>query len=296
MPQLPIIAAPMFLISGPELVVACCKAGIVGTFPALNQRTTQGLDEWLTQIKSQLPPDTRFGINLIVHPTNERLQADLEVIVAHQVPLVITSLGAVPDIVGAVQSYGGQVYHDVTTRRHAEKAAQAGVDGIIAVSAGAGGHAGQINPFALLAEVRDVFDGDLVLAGSINTGADVLAAQVLGARFAYMGTRLINTRESRADQAYQQMICDSYASDITYTDRVSGIAGNFLTPSLQAAGMRAGSVDLGAELTAPEGGASAWKSLWSAGHGVGGIHDVPSVAELVAQLSEQYDQARLRLA
>ncbi len=293
--RLPIIAAPMFLISGPELVIACCEAGIVGTFPALNQRTSQGLDEWLVQIKSALPPGTRFGVNLIVHPSNTRLQDDLAVLVKHQVPLVITSLGAVSSVIDAVHSYGGQVYHDVTTRRHAEKAAAAGVDGLIAVSAGAGGHAGTLHPFALLHEVKSVFDGPVVLAGAINTGAEVLAAQALGADAVYMGTRFINTQESQASHAYQQMICDSSAVDITYTDQVSGIWGNFLKASLVGAEAREGSVDLGAELTAPEQGAQAWKTQWSAGHGVAGIHDVPSVGDLIEQIHQQYVVARQSL-
>lgn len=291
--KLPVIAAPMFLISGPDLVIACCRAGIVGSFPALNQRSTQGLRDWIRQIKSALAPGTPFAVNLIVHASNPRLQADLAVVVDEQVPIVITSLGAVPDLVSAVHSYGGLVYHDVTTRRHAQKAAEAGVDGIIAVAAGAGGHAGRLSPFALAAEVRDVFDGDLILAGCMNTGADVLAARALGAKYAYVGTRFINTLESQAPEDYRQMIVECGAEDITYTDQVSGVWGNFLTPSLDAASLKQdhAEVDLSAELTAPKDGAQAWKTLWSAGQGVAGISDCPSVAELVARMEREYADA-----
>lgn len=192
--RMPVVAAPMFLVSGPELVVESCRAGVLGSFPALNQRTTEGLREWLRQIDGELTDaDAPYAVNLIVHPTNARLRADLEVVVEHKVPVVITSLGAVPDVVDAVHSYGGLVLHDVTTLRHAQKAAEAGVDGLILVSAGAGGHAGTINPFALMATVRPWFDGIIALAGSITTGADVLAARALGADLAYLGTRFIAT-------------------------------------------------------------------------------------------------------
>ena len=298
--RLPVIAAPMFLLSQVELVVACCNAGIVGSMPALNLRTTEALDTAIGDIKSQIPKGAPYAINLIVHPSNPRVQADLAVIVKHQVPIVITSLGAVSELVQAVNTYGGKVFHDVTTLRHAEKAIAAGVDGIIAVSAGAGGHAGTVNPMALIDEIRAIYDGTLILGGAINKGHQVLAAQAMGADFAYMGTRFINSQESEAGDDYRQMILDSYARDVAYTDQVSGIPGSFLIPSLKAAGIDPQiwgqkSVDLGKELTAPEDGAKAWKTLWSAGQGVGGIDDVPTVAELVARLEQEYQSAKQRL-
>ena len=285
----------MFLLSSPELVVASCRAGILGSFPALNARTSEELDEWLTRIKVEVG-ERPFGVNLIVHSSNPRVEADLQVLARHQVPLVITSLGAVSELIEAVHGWGGQVFHDVIHQRHAEKAAQAGVDGIIAVCAGAGGHAGTQSPFALVPEIRQVFDGTLVLAGAISSGIDIACARLLGADAVYMGTRLINTLESAASREYQQRIIDSRASDVVYTDQVSGIAGNFLESSLREAGVDpkgwgGKSVDLAAELKPPEGGAKAWKHLWSAGQGVGQIHDVVSVASLVDQLAGEYRSA-----
>ncbi|MEE9322773.1 MAG: nitronate monooxygenase family protein [Granulosicoccus sp.] len=313
---LPLIAAPMFLVSGPEIVTACCRAGIVGTFPALNQRTTEGFESWLDEIEAALDGTSHpgFGVNLIAHKSNPRLQADLEVCVRHKVPLVITSLGAVPELVEAVHSYGGLVFHDVINLRHARKAAGAGVDGLIAVSAGAGGHAGTINPFALIAEIRQFFDKIVLLAGSLNSGGDIAAAQMAGADYAYMGTRFINTVESRACEGHKSMISESTAADVVYTDKVSGVSGNFLGASLQTAqaAMEAESqsgttaepgddggrkeIDFGKELLAPEDEAKAWKDIWSAGQGVGGISDVPSVAELVHQMQQQYKDALNRMA
>jgi nitronate monooxygenase len=307
--MLPAIASPMFLVSGPELVIETCKAGMVGTFPALNQRTSEGFEEWLITIKTTLAEFEEttgetaapFGVNLIVHGSNPRLEADLALCAKHEVPLVITSLGAASKVVDAVHSYGGLVFHDVITKRHAQKAADAGVDGIIAVATGAGGHAGTVNPFALISEIRSVFDGTLVLAGCLNTGRDIAAAQVMGADMAYMGTRFINTQESCAVDEYKTMIAESEASDIVYTKEISGIYGNFLKPSLSQAGRDPDTgktqsdvqaadktIDLGEELTAPKDGASAWKSIWSAGQGVGGITDAPSAAQLIAQLHDEY--------
>ena len=221
--KLPVIAAPMFLVS----------AGVIGTFPSLNQRTTEGYREWLKDIKARLKPDAAaFGVNHIVHPTNPRLMADMMVSVEEQVPLIITSLGAVRDVVDAVHGYGGVVFHDIANVRHARKAAEAGVDGLILVANGAGGHAGVVNPFALIEEVRSFFDGTLILSGCLSTGRDVAGARMLGADFAYMGTRFISTDESMAQGEYKQMVVEAGASDITYTPAVSGIPANFLTPSL----------------------------------------------------------------
>ena len=293
--SLPAIVSPMFLVSGPALVTACCKAGLVGTFPALNQRTTADYEAWLDEIEGALAPsDAPYGVNLIVHGSNTRLMADLEVTVRRRVPVVITSLGAVKDVVDAVHSYGGLVFHDVINRRHAEKAAEAGVDGIIAVSAGAGGHAGTMSPFALVSEIRQVFSGTVILAGAISTGGDVLAARAMGADLAYMGTRFIATRESLADQAFKDMIVAASASDILYTSAISGVNANFLKPSIRAAGLDPanlpahGKMDMGSE-------AKAWKTVWSAGHGVGAITDAPPVATLVARMKAEYEAAKAAL-
>ena len=293
--KLPVIAAPMFLVSGPELVIAACKAGVIGTFPALNQRTTEGYSEWLEEIKAALgPDDAQYGVNIIVHNTNPRVMADLEVTVRHKVPLVITSLGAVKDVVDAVHSYGGLVFHDVTTVRHAQKAAQAGVDGLILVCAGAGGHAGTWSPFALLNEVRQFFNGTILLSGCMSTGQDVATAMMLGADFAYLGTRFINTTESRAPEEYKDMIDEAHAADIVYTPAISGIPANFMSQSLIANGLDPKSmpdktkVELGKELDHE---VKAWKTVWSAGQGVGSIDDVPTTAELVARLTREFDEA-----
>jgi len=300
---LPIIAAPMFLVSGPEIVTACCNAGIVGTFPALNQRTSDGFDEWLTDIEKALSDVQHpgYGVNLIVHKTNPRLQQDLEICVQHKVPLVITSLGAVKDLVDAVHGYGGKVFHDVTTLRHAQKAAEAGVDGLIAVSAGAGGHAGTLHPLALLGEIKKFFNGTVILSGCLSTGADVASAISAGADYAYMGTRFICTDESRAAMAYKTMIEQASAKDIVYTDKVSGVYANFLGASLAAAQAdgdadaaheEGAAIDFGKELLAPEdGGAKAWKDIWSAGQGVGNINKTVPVKSLVNELANEYQAA-----
>lgn len=303
--NLPVVAAPMFLISGPEIVTECCKNGIVGTFPALNQRSSEGFEEWLIAIKTDLAKFEEetgkkaapYGVNLIVHHTNPRLQADLELCVKHEVPLVITSLGAVSDVIERVHSYGGLVFHDIIKKRHAEKAAAAGVDGLILVSAGAGGHAGNLNPLSLVAEVKSFFDKTILLSGCISTGRDVATAMQMGADLAYMGTRFINTHESKASDGYRQMIIDSGASDIVYTAAVSGVPANFLRPSLEAMGItqdmwdHKAKVDFGKELDAAKAEAKAWKTLWSAGQGVTTISDVVSVADLVSRLKAEFHGA-----
>ena len=293
--KLPVIAAPMFLVSGPDLVVEACNAGVIGTFPSLNQRTTEGYREWLKDIKARLKPHAAaFGVNHIVHPTNPRLMADMMVSVEEQVPLIITSLGAVRDVVDAVHGYGGVVFHDIANVRHARKAAEAGVDGLILVANGAGGHAGVVNPFALIEEVRSFFDGTLILSGCLSTGRDIAATRMLGADFAYMGTRFISTTESMAQGAYKQMIVDAGASDITYTPAVSGIPANFLTPSLIENGIDPKTLPEHQLDMADE--AQAWKTVWSAGQGSGGVHDVLAVADLVARMQQEYRQASEQFA
>ena len=299
--KLPIVAAPMFLISDPKLVLSCCTQGIVGTFPALNQRTTDGYEEWLIEIKTRLDAlsaisdgvPAPFGVNLIVHQSNPRLHADLKMTVKHQVPLVITSLGAVSDVVDAVHSYGGLVWHDVTNRRHAEKAIEAGVDGLICVSAGAGGHAGTLNPMPFLSEIRSMFDGTILLAGCISSGRDVVAALTMGADLAYMGTRFINTEESRAPEEYKEAIVKSSVADIIYTAAVSGVPASFLRSSLEAAGItkeywnQKKKIDFGKELDVAEAEAKAWKTIWSAGQGVSTIDNVVSVSDLLGTIREE---------
>jgi nitronate monooxygenase len=288
--RLPVIAAPMFLVSGPDLVVECCNAGVIGTFPSLNQRTTEGYREWLQEIKGRLNPDAAaFGVNHIVHPTNPRLMADMMVSVEEKVPLIITSLGAVRDVVEAVHGYGGVVFHDIANVRHARKAAEAGVDGLILVANGAGGHAGVVNPFALVEEVRTFFDGTIILSGCLSTGRDVAAATMMGADFAYMGTRFISTTESQAQAEYKQMIVDAGASDITYTPAVSGIPANFLTPSLIANGIDPKTLPEHKLDMADE--ARAWKTVWSAGQGAGAVHDILPTEQLVRRLRDEYAEA-----
>ena len=299
--RLPVVAAPMFLVSNPQLVLACCNSGIVGSFPALNQRDSSGFRAWLEEIQAGLNSDAApYAVNLIVHHSNPRLQDDLAICVEKRVPIIITSLGAVKEVVDAVHSYGGLVFHDVTTRRHAEKAAEAGVDGLIAVAAGAGGHAGTWSPFALIAEIRQFFDKTLLLAGCLNHGHEILAAQLLGADLAYLGTRFIATQESHAGEAYKQMLLDAKAADIIHTPAVSGIPASFMRQSLQAAGydlqrlQDKGEVNYGEKLRPVSDEAKAWKTVWSAGQGVGDINDLPSVAELVARLDAEYRAARQR--
>lgn len=281
----------MFLVSGPELVIAACRAGVLGAFPALNCRTTDDYRAWLDQVTDDLEQgDAPFAVNLIVHPSNARLDADLAVTIERQVPVVITSLGSDPRIVGAVHEYGGLVLHDVVSRRHAAKAAGAGVDGIIAVTAGAGGHTGQLSNFALVKEIREVFDGFLILAGGLATGRDIAAARAMGADLAAMGTRFIATRESLAPEAYKQMLVEANAADIMMTASLTGVAANFLKPSLAANG-----IDLGAAAPAQALGtgrdSKVWRDIWSAGHGVGAIRDIPGTSELCARLLEEYRAA-----
>ena len=243
--SIPVIAAPLFLISGPKLVIECCKNGIVGTFPALNQRTSEGFEEWVIEIKSELKSfengtgkkPAPFGVNLIVHHSNPRLQADLEICIKHEVPIIITSLGAVSDLVESVHNYGGLVFHDIIKKRHAEKAAEAGVDGLILVAAGAGGHAGTLNPMPLVAEIKKFFNKTIILSGCISNGRDVASAMQMGADIAYMGTRFINTDESKASDDYKNMIIESGAGDIVYTAVVSGVPASFLRPSLEKMGI-----------------------------------------------------------
>ncbi|MBX6368254.1 MAG: nitronate monooxygenase [Rhodospirillales bacterium] len=291
--RIPVVAAPMFLVSGPALVVSACKAGVLGTFPALNQRSSAGFDDWLAEIGSALaavPSAAPYGVNLIVHRTNPRVDADLALCVKHKVPVVITSLGAVADLVKEVHGYGGVVFHDVINRRHAEKAAEAGVDGLILVCAGAGGHAGTYSPFAFLPEIRRFFDKTVLLAGAISDGRSVAAARVLGADLAYMGTRFIATKESLAVNGFKEMILAGNAADVVYTPAISGIHGSFLKESIRSVGLDPDNLPTqGQGYKAKVGDEQkAWKHVWSAGQGIGSIDDVPSVPELVDRLEREY--------
>ncbi|WP_438962616.1 NAD(P)H-dependent flavin oxidoreductase [Nonlabens sp.] len=299
---LPVVAAPMFLISGPELVIACCKNGIVGTFPALNQRSTEGFEEWVIQIKTELDAWEKetgkkaapYGVNLIVHGSNPRVQADLMVCIKHKVPLIITSLGAVKDLVDAVHSYGGLVFHDVIKKRHAEKAAQAGVDGLILVCAGAGGHAGTLNPMPFVREVRSFYDGTILLSGAMSSGQDVASALQMGADYAYLGTRFINTEESKATPEYREMIIEAGSSDIVYTAAISGVSANFLGASLNAAGITeeqlkaTGKIDFGKEMDTE---AKAWKTIWSAGQGAATVQDTMPATDLINRMKTEFKEA-----
>ncbi|MED5304519.1 MAG: nitronate monooxygenase family protein [Pseudomonadota bacterium] len=302
--RLPLVAAPMFLASGPELVIACCRAGIVGSFPAKNPRTLDGLDEWLTVIGEGIASPGRrapapFAANLIVHRSNDVVEGELDLCVRHQVPIVITSLGAVSELVDRVHAYGGLVFHDVINLRHAGKAIDAGVDGLIAVAAGAGGHTGRASPFALVNEIRQVFDGTLLLSGAMATGVDIAAAQMMGADLAYLGTRFIGTRECRSQDGYKEMIVESSLSDIVETDRVSGVNASFLAPSLADAGLHEGNgvtaeleiASEPADARDEQGEKRAWRDIWSAGQGVGSIKDLPGVDELVSRLEAEYYDA-----
>jgi len=301
--SIPVVMAPMFLVSGPEIVISGCKKGIVGTFPALNQRTSEGLEQWLIEITEALnafesetgKKAAPFGVNLIVHESNPRLQADLALCVKYKVPLVITALGALKDVVDVVHNYGGIVFHDVTTKRHGEKAASAGVDGLIAVSGGAGGHAGSLNPFALVEDIRSFWDKTILLGGCINKGNQVRAAELMGADLAYIGTRFINTLESKAPQGHKDLIVESKSTDIVYTPAVTGVNSNFIKQSLKDSGydmqalLNTGDVNFGKKLT-PTGSDSskAWQDVWSAGHGVASINDIPSCDDLIDQMIEEY--------
>jgi nitronate monooxygenase len=307
---LPVVGSPMFIVSYPELVLAQCKAGIVGSFPALNARPAGMLDEWLTQIQASLAehkaanPDAVIGpiaVNQIVHQSNARLEQDVRVCVEHEVPIFITSLRApVREMIDAVHAYGGIVLHDIINLRHAQKALEAGVDGLILVAAGAGGHAGTTSPFALVGEVRRMFNGPIVLSGAIANGGSILAAQAMGADLAYMGTRFIATQEAHAQENYKRAIVESSAADIIYTNLFTGVHGNYIRESIINAGLDPDALPVSdktamdfAEGTSK---AKAWKDIWGAGQGVGLMNDVPSVAELVARLKREYDDAKARLA
>jgi nitronate monooxygenase len=291
---IPAIVAPMFLVSGPDLVVECCRAGLLGTFPALNQRSSAGFAAWLEEIEGRLgSDDAPFGVNLIVHKSNPRVRADLEICVAHKVPLVITSLGAAREVVEAVHGYGGLVFHDVISTRHARKAADAGVDGIIAVAAGAGGHAGTLSPFALLSEIRSFFGGAIALSGAMSRGEHIAAAELMGADYGYLGSLFVAAEESLADAAYKEMMVGSQAADVLYTPNISGVHANFLRPSLVANGLdpdnlpAVHAVDMANE-------AKAWKTVWSAGHGVGGIDAVRPTRAICDDLIAGYRAAGAR--
>ncbi len=307
--RLPLIGAPMFIVSGPELVIAQCQAGIVGSFPALNARPKEELANWIAQIKEELgafseqhpdEPVAPFAVNQIVHVSNDRLQHDLEVCVAHEVPIIITSLRPPADVVSAVHGYGGLVFHDVISMRHARKAIEQGVDGIIAVTAGAGGHAGTLSPFALVKEIRREFDGVIILSGAMSRGGDVLAAQAIGADLAYFGTRFIATEEARAIPDYKSMIVDSAAADIMYTAYFSGVHGSYLRGSIERAGIDPATLESAEknEMNFAErnqGDAKAWKDIWGAGQGVGTIDEILATHDLVLRLEAEYLDARRRL-
>lgn len=307
--RLPAVAAPMFIISNPDLVIAQCTAGIVGSFPALNARPAAQLEEWLERITSALAawdaahpeqPSAPFAVNQIVHKSNERLQQDLDLCVRYRVPIVITSLGAQQFVNEAVHSYGGIVLHDVINNRFARKAIEKGADGLIAVAAGAGGHAGTTSPFALVQEIRQWFDGPLLLSGAIATGDALLAAQAMGADLGYIGSAFIATREANAGQAYKQAVVDNNAADIVYSDLFTGIHGNYLRSSIEAAGLNPDQLPE-AEPNAMnfssggESAAKAWKDIWGCGQGIGAVREIVPAAELVARLQREYSAARQRL-
>jgi nitronate monooxygenase len=298
---LPVICAPMFIVSNPDLVIAQCKSGLIGSFPALNARPMEVLDEWLTRIKTELAADPNaapFAVNQIIHPSNERLEHDMALCVKHEVPLIITSLSAPTQIVPPVHAYGGKVFHDVISVRHAEKALEAGVDGLILVCAGAGGHAGTLSPFALVGEIRKFYDGPIALSGAITNGSAILAAQAMGADFAYIGTRFIATKEANAAEAYKQAIVDSAAKDVVYTPYFTGVHGNYLSKSIVAAGLDPANLPEKDKTSMNFGGATAakaWKDIWGAGQGVGTIDDVMPTADLVARLKQEYRAAREQL-
>ncbi len=307
--RLPVVAAPLFIISHPALTLAQCKAGVVGSFPALNARPEAQLDEWLAEITEDLAaynsrnpgkPAAPFAVNQIVHKSNRRLEHDLMLCVKYKVPIVISSLGAVPEVNAAIHSYGGIVLHDVINNRHANSAIRKGADGLIAVATGAGGHAGTLSPFALVQEIRTWFDGPLLLSGAISTGGAVLAAQAMGADMACIGSPFIATTEARASDAYKQMIVDSAAADIVYSNYFTGIHGNYLKPSIVAAGMDPdhlpeadpSKMDFEAATT----GAKAWKDIWGCGQGIGAVTEIAPTASLVDRLAVEYAAARQRLA
>ncbi len=308
--RLPLIGAPMYIVSHPGLVIEQCKAGIIGGFPALNARPQEALDGWIQQITDELArheeafpdePVAPFAVNQIVHQSNARLMADMEVCVKHRVPIVITSLRPPEHVVEAVHSYGGLVFHDVISMRHARKAIGQGVDGVIAVCAGAGGHAGPLSPFALVKEIRKEFDGAIILSGAMSTGSDVLAAEAMGADLAYIGTRFIATDEANAKPDYKEMIVDCAASDIVYSSLFSGVHGNYLKPSIANAGFDPDNLPEGDKATmdfakAQKSDAKAWRDIWGAGQGVGTIDDILPTRELVLRMEKEYLDAKARIA
>ena len=300
--SIPVIGAPLFIVSGPELVIEQCKAGVVGSFPALNARPQHVLGEWIQRIKTELAdyqeknPDKKvapFAVNQICHGSNDRLFEDMQTCVEHEVPIIITSLRPPAELVEAAHSYGGLVYHDVINVRHAKKAAEQGVDGLILVCAGAGGHAGTLSPFALVREVREWFDGAIILSGSISDGSSVAAAKMLGADFAYIGTRFIATQEANAEPEYKQCLIESAAEDIIYSSLFTGVHGNYLKPSVVNAGLDPNNLP-DADKSAMNFGsggntdAKAWKDIWGSGQGIGSIQDAPPAGELVSRLTEEY--------
>ncbi|HSG58827.1 MAG TPA: nitronate monooxygenase family protein [Woeseiaceae bacterium] len=307
--RIPLIGAPMYIVSNPALVIEQCKAGIIGAFPALNARPQEALEDWLCQIEDALAehadahpddPVAPYAVNQIVHQSNPRLLADMEACVRHKVPIVITSLSPPGQVVDAVHSYGGLVFHDVISVRHARKAISQGVDGVIAVCAGAGGHAGPLSPFALVKEIREEFDGVVILSGAMTSGADVLAAQAMGADLAYIGTRFIATEEANAVQGYKDMIVDSRADDIVYSSLFSGVLGNYLKGSVANAGFDPDNLPEGDKATMDfekaQSDAKAWRDIWGAGQGVGSIREVMPARDLVLRMEQEYDEARRRLA
>jgi nitronate monooxygenase len=305
---LPMIAAPLFIISQPDLVIAQCKAGVIGSFPSLNARPAEMLDEWLGQIESELAaydrehpeqPAAPFAVNLIVHKSNDRLMHDLEVVVRHRVPVVITSLGARVEINEAIHSYGGVVLHDIINDTFARKAVEKGADGLIAVAAGAGGHAGTLSPFALIQEIRQWFDGPVALSGSIANGGSALAALAMGADFAYVGSAFIATREASAAEEYKAMIVSSRAQDIVYTNLFTGVHGNYLKPSIVRAGLDPDNLPQSDPSTMDFSSGrptKAWRDIWGCGQGIGAVTEIPTVAELVSRLTREFESARARLA
>ncbi len=306
---IPVVGSPLFIVSGPELVIAQCKAGIVGSFPALNARPAELLDKWLERIKNELDDHEQktgrkaapFAVNQICHHSNDRLMQDMDMCVKHKVPIIITSLRAPAEVVRAAHSYGGLVYHDVINIRHAKKAVEEGVDGLILVCTGAGGHAGTLSPFALVPEVRQWFNGTVLLSGSIAHGASILSALALGADLAYIGTRFIATTEANADQRYKQMLVETAAQDIVYSNLFTGVHGNYLAPSITAAGLDPANLPEAdkSKMNFGSGGnmeKKAWKDIWGAGQGVGQIQDVKPVADVVASLKREYEEARRRIA
>lgn len=304
--KLPLIGSPLFIISNPDLVIAQCKAGIVGSFPALNARPAELLEQWLIRITTELDaynqanpdnPAAPFAVNQIVHGSNDRLQHDLELCVKYKVPIIITSLGARPEVNEAVHSYGGITLHDVINNRFAKKAIEKGADGLIAVAAGAGGHAGTTSPFALIHEIREWFDGPLILSGAIASGQAILAAQAMGADLAYMGTAFIATREANAQDAYKQMIVAGSADDIVYSNLFTGVHGNYLKPSIVAAGLDPDNLPESdpSKMNFSSGSAKAWKDIWGAGQGLSAVKEVLPAAELIARLKREYAQAKQRI-